>query len=154
MGKSGEENIEMDSSKINVEIPPDSGKNDESNDVSPSSGEIEPDMYFQTVTISSVKVKIDYHPKRVDIEGLRQGNYVELINILPMEGLMLLLPKMELLSLKGIDNVGAKIGDIWCKEIVEKQLHHLAAGINVSCIANSSPLARTCSDLNNKFQIS
>ena len=141
LGKSGEENIEMDSSKINVEIPPDSGKNDESNDVSPSSGEIEPDMYFQTVTISSVKVKIDYHPKRVDIEGLRQGNYVELINILPMEGLMLLLPKMELLSLKGIDNVGAKIGDIWGKEIVEKQLHHLAAGINVPPIRS---LANVC----------
>ena len=54
---------------------------------------------------------------------------------------MLLLPKMELLSLKGIDNVGAKIGDIWGKEIVEKQLHHLAAGINIPPIRS---LANVC----------
>jgi autophagy-related protein 2 len=106
-----------------------------------SPGKLEPDMYFQTVIIGSVKVKIDYHPKRVDIKGLREGNYFELINILPMEGLTLLLPKVELLSLKGIDIVGSKIGNIWGKEIVEKQLHHLAAGINVPPIRS---LANVC----------
>ena len=38
------------------------------NDLKPKivipSPDLEPDMYFQSVTVSSVKIKIDYHPKR------------------------------------------------------------------------------------------
>ena len=58
-----------------------------------------------------------------------------------MEGLTLLLSKIELLSEKGIDNVSIKVAELWGKEIVENQLHHLAAGINVPPIRS---LANVC----------
>ena len=75
-------------------------------EASEESVEDTPEMFFQSIVISSVKLKMDYHPKRVDLNGLREGNYVELLNVLPMEGLCLLLPKVELYSLNGFGELG------------------------------------------------
>jgi hypothetical protein len=110
-------------------------------EASEESVEDTPEMFFQSIVISSVKLKMDYHPKRVDLNGLREGNYVELLNVLPMEGLCLLLPKVELYSLNGFGELGEKVTEVWAKEIVERQLHHLAAGINVPPVRS---LANVC----------
>jgi hypothetical protein len=38
--------------------------------------------YFQNVSIDEIKLKIDYKPKHLDFQGLRNGNFIEFMNIL------------------------------------------------------------------------
>ena len=106
-----------------------------------------PEMFFQSLVVSSVKLKIDYHPKRVDIAGLREGNFIELLHVLPMEGLCLMLPCVRANALDGLSAVGEKILSVWINEILEKQLHHIAAGINMPPVRSITNVCNGAADV-------
>ena len=53
-------------------------------------------VYIQKFEISSIKLKLDYKPKKVDYAGLRSGKAGEFANFFTLDGSTLTLPKVKL----------------------------------------------------------
>ena len=50
-------------------------------------------LYFRTFSLGQVRAKIDYVSKRTNLNGLREGNYIELLNVVPLENMKLIFPR-------------------------------------------------------------
>ena len=89
------------------------------------------EAFFQQFKVLPCKLKVDYIPLGVDTTALRDGAYVELINLLPLEDMVLTL---KLLEMKNITGWGTAFGELscrWLEDICATQLHKF--------ITNSSP---------------
>ena len=90
--------------------------------------------FFQVFDVKSCKLKVNYQPLGVDYNALKNGSYVELLNLFPLEDLELLLKG---LSIKDITGWGAMISEIlryWIEDISSTQIHKFvtrAAPVNV-----------------------
>lgn len=49
----------------------------------------------------SYQVKIDYQPRTLKVGALQQGDYLELLNLFPLEGVHLTLQKLLLSGVSG-----------------------------------------------------
>ena len=50
-------------------------------------------LYFRRFSLGQVRAKIDYVSKRTNLNGLREGNYIELLNVVPLENMKLIFPR-------------------------------------------------------------
>ncbi|RLN91436.1 hypothetical protein BBJ28_00023558, partial [Nothophytophthora sp. Chile5] len=52
--------------------------------------------FFQSIDIRPCKIKIDYRPNHVDYAALRAGDYLEVINLFVLEGMELVLRRVQM----------------------------------------------------------
>ena len=85
-------------------------------------------MYFRSVTIQQFDIKIDYHSDELNINLLKNGDYLQLLNLFPLEGLTLTLKKIYLRQIISITKIIDIIVRIWIEDIYQNQLHRILSG--------------------------
>lgn len=88
-----------------------------------------PDTIFvQKFNTNSVKLKLDYKPKKVDYAGLRSGHASELMNFFILEGAKLTLKGVVLYGVNGIPELLATLKAVWTPDIASKQIPGVLEG--------------------------
>jgi autophagy-related protein 2 len=85
--------------------------------------------FLQRVEVNSVKVKLDFKPKRVDYAGLRSGHTTEFMNFLILDEADMELRHTIIYGISGFDKLGKCLNDIWMPDIKRNQLPGILAGL-------------------------
>ncbi|CAI4968489.1 AVN_HP_G0112480.mRNA.1.CDS.1 [Saccharomyces cerevisiae] len=89
-----------------------------------------PDIVFiQKFSTNSIKLRLDYKPKKVDYAGLRSGQTSELMNFFTLDGSKIILKSVVLYGLNGFDELNNKLKAIWTPDITKKQLPGVLEGL-------------------------
>ncbi len=104
-------------------------------------------LFLRRFVLNSISVKIDYVAKRVDIEDLRNGNYVELLNLVPIEGMRLEFPRVDRVALCGLREVGVEIGNCWVEALTTEQMYRCAAGVTIPPLDSLANLAENAANV-------
>ncbi|OMO74070.1 hypothetical protein CCACVL1_16949 [Corchorus capsularis] len=86
--------------------------------------------YFQKFDIWPVLVRVDYSPRHVDLAALRNGKYVELVNIVPWKGVELELKHVHAVGIYGWGSVCETIIGEWLEDISQNQIHKVLRGLH------------------------
>lgn len=86
-------------------------------------------LYIQKFSISPLKLKLDYKPKKLDYAGIRSGNSSELMNIFILDGSTLSLTGATLYGQLGIPQLSRSLMRAWAPSIQQTQLVGLLLGI-------------------------
>lgn len=94
--------------------------------------ELPPDemVYIQKFEISSIKLKLDYKPKKVDYAGLRSGKAGEFANFFTLDGSTLTLPKVKLFGIPGAPKIGIGLGRAWLPVFQLTQVIGIISGVS------------------------
>jgi len=79
--------------------------------------------FFQSFKMRPCKLKVDYRPENLDTAALRDGSYVELVNLLPLEEMVLTLKPVEIRNLTGWSSIFGEIARRWIEDICATQMH-------------------------------
>ncbi|XVE93352.1 hypothetical protein REPUB_Repub01dG0184500 [Reevesia pubescens] len=85
--------------------------------------------YFQKFDIWPILVRVDYSPHYVDLAALREGKYVELVNIVPWTGIELELKHVHAVGVYGWGSVCETIIGEWLEDISQNQIHKVLCGL-------------------------
>lgn len=86
-----------------------------------------PPPRFRSFRVKSWKLKVDYIPQKLDVSALREGSIVELINISPIDGMVITLSQVSVEGVVGVGEVMGGLTSNWLQEIVSTQLHKFLA---------------------------
>ena len=104
----------------------------------PSTSKAEP-PFLQRVEVRSIRVKLDFKPKRVDYAGLRSGRTTEFMNFFILDQADMILKRVILHGVSGFDKLGKMLNDIWTPDVKNNQLPGVLAGLApVRSLANVS----------------
>ncbi|OKL60831.1 Autophagy-related protein 2 [Talaromyces atroroseus] len=78
--------------------------------------------FLQRVEINSVRVKLDFKPKRVDYAGLRSGRTTEFMNFFILDEADMVMRHVIIYGVSGFDRLGQTLNDIWMPDIKRNQL--------------------------------
>jgi autophagy-related protein 2 len=81
-----------------------------------------PPPLFRQFRVSPFKMKIDYIPQKLDSKALRDGAIVELINLSPIDALVLTLMEVNMESKVGFGEVISFLVRSWMQDICSTQL--------------------------------
>jgi len=90
-----------------------------------------PGTFFQVFDVKPCKLKVNYQPIGVDYNALRNGSYLELLNLFPLEDMDLILKQLSIEGLTGWGNIISEIIRRWIEDISSGQ-------VRVFSIASSS----------------
>ena len=93
-----------------------------------SDSSLEVGNYFQTIVIEQTDLKIDYKASHVNVTSLQNGDYLQLLNIFPIDGLEVTLKSIRLNGISDIGAAGGHIVETWVMDIYKNQLHKVIAG--------------------------
>jgi Autophagy-related protein C terminal domain len=82
-----------------------------------------PPPKFTWFKVKACKMKVDYSPEKVDVEALRDGSIVELINLSPLTDMVIGLQAVELEDKVGFGAVIGELASSWVKDIVATQMY-------------------------------
>jgi hypothetical protein len=82
-----------------------------------------PDLFFPIFTVKPLKIKVDYKPKVVDTAALKDGSLIELLNVLPLEDMILRLAEVEMRNLSGWGSIISELVCSWLQDISSSQMH-------------------------------
>lgn len=85
--------------------------------------------FLQRVEIKSVRLKLDFKPKRVDYAGLRSGRTNEFMNFFILDRADMVLRHVIIYGISGFDKLGKTLNDIWMPDIKQNQLPGVLAGL-------------------------
>lgn len=85
--------------------------------------------FLQRVEINSVRVKLDFKPKRVDYAGLRSGHTTEFMNFFILDQADMVLRHVIIYGVSGFDKLGKTLNDIWMPDVKQNQLPGVLAGL-------------------------
>ena len=85
--------------------------------------------FLQRVEINSVRLKLDFKPKRVDYAGLRSGRTNEFMNFFILDQADMVLRHVIIYGISGFDKLGRTLNDIWMPDIKQNQLPGVLAGL-------------------------
>lgn len=88
--------------------------------------------FLQVFKMLQAKLKVDYRPENMDAAALKDGSYVELINLLPLEEMVLTLQPFELNNITGWGSAFSEVTRCWIQDICATQMHKF--------LTSSSPL--------------
>ena len=80
-------------------------------------------IFFESFKVRPCKVKVDYQPENMDIHSFREGHYIELLNICPLEEMILTLQPTEMKDLTGWGPVFSELSSRWLEDICSTQAH-------------------------------
>lgn len=86
-----------------------------------------PPPRFRQFKVKPWKVKVDYSPSKIDVAALREGSIVELVNISPIQRMVITLSEVMVVDSLGGGSVFSEIVSSWVKEICATQLHKFLA---------------------------
>lgn len=81
------------------------------------------DIFFELFKVKSCKLKVDYQPESMDIHSFREGNFIELLNMCPLEDMILSLKPVEMSNLTGWGSVMNELSGRWLEDICSTQAH-------------------------------
>lgn len=84
--------------------------------------------FIQKLTTNSVKLKLDYKPKKVDYSGLRSGHTSELMNFFILDGANITLKGIALYGINGFPELNTTLKAVWTPDITYKQLPGVLEG--------------------------
>lgn len=87
--------------------------------------------FFQSVDVKPCKIKIDYRPNHVDYAALRAGDYIEVINLFVLEGMELVLRRVQMSGLDGWAALGETVLTSWVQDISRRQIHKCVASVSM-----------------------
>ncbi|KAG6622719.1 Autophagy-related protein 2 [Phytophthora cinnamomi] len=87
--------------------------------------------FFQSIDIKPCKIKIDYRPNHVDYAALRAGDYLEVINLFVLEGMELVLRRVQMSGLDGWAALGENVLVSWVQDISRHQIHKCVASVSM-----------------------
>ncbi|KAK6465301.1 autophagy-related protein 2 [Scheffersomyces coipomensis] len=87
-------------------------------------------VYIQRFEMSSIKLKIDYKPKKIDYAGIRSGNTSEFVNFFVLDGSTITLEKVILHGILGFPKLGEELGTAWAPNIQQTQIAGILAGLS------------------------
>ncbi|KAL8713410.1 MAG: hypothetical protein Q9220_002609 [cf. Caloplaca sp. 1 TL-2023] len=85
--------------------------------------------FLQRVEINSVRLKLDFKPKRVDYAGIRSGRTNEFMNFFILDRADMVLRHVIIYGISGFDRLGKTLNDIWMPDIKKNQLPGVLAGL-------------------------
>jgi len=91
-----------------------------------------PPVKFRSFRVFSFQLKVDYLPEKMDTKALRDGALVELVNLSPIEGMVLTLQPVEVTYEIGFGAVVSILSGSWVKDVCSTQL--------MKFLTNSRPL--------------
>jgi len=80
-------------------------------------------IFFNTFKVRPCKLKVDYLPEKMDMESLRDGNYSEILNLCPLEDMIINLAAVENHDLTGWGSVFSELAGKWIEDICSTQAH-------------------------------
>lgn len=87
------------------------------------------EAFIQRVEVNSVKIKLDFKPKRVDYAGLRSGHTTEFMNFLILDAADIELRHTIIYGISGFLKLGRCLNDIWMPDVKRNQLPGILAGL-------------------------
>ncbi len=81
------------------------------------------DIFFNTFKVRPCKLKVDYIPEKMDVESLRDGNYSEILNLCPLEDMVLHLAAVNNNDLAGWGSIFRELTGAWIEDICSTQAH-------------------------------
>ncbi|KAK6520360.1 autophagy- protein 2 [Arthrobotrys conoides] len=93
------------------------------------SGTKQEEPFIQRCEIDTVRVKLDFKPKRVDYAGLRSGRTTEFMNFFILEEADMELRHVALNGVSGFERLGKDLNNIWMPDIKQNQLGGVVAGV-------------------------
>lgn len=91
--------------------------------------EFEDIIYIQKFSINSVKVKLDYKPKKIDYAGLRSGHTTEFMNLFILDEASLVLKSVNLFGVPGFPRLNQLLNGLWMPDIKQTQLTGVISGL-------------------------
>lgn len=85
--------------------------------------------FLQRVEVKSIRVKLDFKPKRVDYAGLRSGHTTEFMNFFILDQADMILKRVIIHGVSGFDKLGKMLNDIWTPDVKNNQLPGVLAGL-------------------------
>ncbi|KAF8460937.1 hypothetical protein BDZ91DRAFT_410511 [Kalaharituber pfeilii] len=85
--------------------------------------------FIQRVEVNSVRVKLDYKPKRVDYVGLRSGHTTEFMNFVILEEADMVLRHVILHGISGFTRLSKALNNTWMPDIQRTQLREVLSGV-------------------------
>lgn len=84
---------------------------------------------MQRAEVNSIRVKLDFKPKRVDYAGLRSGHTTEFMNFIVLQEADMVLRHAIIYGVSGFDKLGKTLNDIWMPDVKRNQLPGVLAGL-------------------------
>lgn len=85
--------------------------------------------FLQRVEVNSVRVRLDFKPKRVDYAGIRSGHTNEFMNFFILDRADMVMRHVIIYGVSGFDKLGKTLNDIWMPDIKHNQLPGILAGL-------------------------
>lgn len=82
-----------------------------------------PPPLYTTFRVQPLKLKVDYRPQKIDTSALRNGSVVELINLSPLDGMILVLKSVNATNVVGFGAAMSMVVSRWVEDICSTQLH-------------------------------
>jgi hypothetical protein len=89
----------------------------------------EDDVYVQSFKTTTIRLCVDYAPKRVDYAGLQNGDFVQIMNVFPLEAVELDLKGCALTGVRGWAAVFAEMAALWADDVAKTQAHRYLSGV-------------------------
>ena len=81
------------------------------------------ETFFQVFKVKSTKLKVNYTPQACDTSALKEGAVVKLINIFPIQDMLIQLKAVEMRNLTGWGSVFCEILSKWIDDVASSQIH-------------------------------
>jgi len=81
------------------------------------------EVFFREFRVKPCKLKVDYHPIDVDMKALREGSYIEVLNVFPLENMELMLDTVEIKNICGWGSAFSETSSRWMDNICQTQMY-------------------------------
>eukprot|EP00245_Coleochaete_scutata_P001805 TRINITY_DN1225_c0_g1_i4.p1 TRINITY_DN1225_c0_g1~~TRINITY_DN1225_c0_g1_i4.p1 ORF type:complete len:584 (+),score=89.76 TRINITY_DN1225_c0_g1_i4:230-1753(+) len=85
--------------------------------------------FFQVCEMKAMTIRVDYQPRRIDLVGLRGGNYAELLNLVSWTGIELDLKQVKACGVHGWGALSGILFGAWLEDISQNQVHKFVEGM-------------------------
>ncbi|KAI7862276.1 hypothetical protein BDF14DRAFT_1974660 [Spinellus fusiger] len=91
--------------------------------------EDESPLFFQHVEICPIVLKVDYKPKYISYNNIKEGQLAELINLFHLDGAEIALNHVKLTGIAGIERLLERLGQEWLPHIKNTQVPSMVSGV-------------------------
>ncbi|KAG7695081.1 hypothetical protein KL930_001404 [Ogataea haglerorum] len=89
----------------------------------------EEEVFIEKFQVNSVRIKLDYKPKKVDYAGIRSGHTTEFMNFFILDESEMILKKLVLYGVPGFTRLHKMLNDLWMPDIKRNQLSGVLSGL-------------------------
>lgn len=87
--------------------------------------------FIQRLEINTIKLKLDYKPRKVDYRSLRYGRTTEFMNFLTLQDTDIELRHAILYGLTSLDELHTTLNNVWTSDVKRNQLPKVLSGVAV-----------------------